>query len=531
MIITNKVTMDLKQLSWIAAIGAVQDDRYSRNLEITLLSGGEVWTIPEDAAIVIRYSKPDGIGGAYDTLPDGSRAWNANGNILTVALAPQVLTTPGVVNLAVTMIRAHQQISTFTILIHVTPAVGSQIAESETYYHVPGFLPAPVSAQPGQVFRAAAVDAHGHVTKVEAGNISGGGIAETYAEVDGIGQQQNPAQPDHNLWEQWNSRLAFGMDVDSAPVPFRVGGQLLADGTIIARNSGSQAKNRWGCHVFEAYGKDNHSRMTMLLDKHNSEAEEKPSLEIYYYTGDNHAAASYGNTKIGSDVAFHSFCFNRDKLTAYGEIDGQMPITLARISLSRDLDTRYDIVEDADAAYEPETHPEAHNRCLKFIALKNAENGALFYDTDRDRLVCKIAGNWCDVPFTVIEDASYDIFGSSTALAVEWANGVIDGNGYVADHTARLYTVDLIPAAACRITAKEGYEFCVIPCSSAGVPSSPAPYYNPSTKQLEGSATYYTSINLSSLSLPDLPRYKLIARRMDKADIVPAEGTNIIITG
>lgn len=529
MIITNKVTMDLKQLSWVAAIAAVQDDRYSRNLEITLLSGGEIWEIPEDAAVVIRYSKPDGIGGAYDTLPDGSTAWSANGNILTVALAPQVLTTPGVVNLAVTLIREHQQISTFTILIHVTPAVGSQIAESETYFHVPGFLPAPVSAQPGQFFRAAAVDAQGHVTKVEAGNISGG-IAETYSEMDGIGQQQNPVQAKNSIWEQWDGRLAFGMDPNFAPVPFQVGGQLLTDGTIIAHNTGSQSKNRWGFHVFEAYGKDNHSRVTMLMDKHTAEAREKPSAEFYYYTGDNHCADSYGNTKIGSDVAFHSFCFDRDRLTAYGEIDTRMPITLARISLSQDLDARYDTVEAADAAFEPEAWPEENNRCLKFIALKHAENGAMFYDTDRNQLVCKIAGQWCDVPVTAIQDASYDIFGGSTSISVDWANGVIDGNGYIIEHTGRLYTPDVIPANASRITAKDGYEFCVLPYSEAGLPNSPIPYYNPATNQQEGSAVYYTSVDLTSISLQGYPRYKLIARRTDLANITPAEGSNIVIT-
>lgn len=527
MIITNKVTMDLKQLSWVAAIAAVQDDRYSRNLEITLLSGGETWEIPADAAVVIRYSKPDGMGGVYDTLPDGASAWSANGNILTVALAPQVLTTPGVVNLAVTMIREQQQISTFTILIHVTPKVGSQIAESESYFHVPGFLPAPVNAKAGQFFKAASVNALGHVTAMEAVS---GTLPVAYTENAGIGQQQNPAQPEHEIWDKWDARLAFGMDTSKAPVPFQVGGQLLADGTIIAHNNGTQAKNRWGYHVYEAYSKDNHARMTMLLDKHTSEAGGKPSLEFYYYTGDNHHAVSYGNTKIGSDVAFHSFCFDRDKLTAYGEIDNRMPITLARISLSKDLNTAYDTVAAADAAYEPEAYPEENNRCLKFIALKHAENGAMFYDTDRNALVCKIAGQWCDLPFTVISDTSYDIFGAPSAISVEWANGVIDGNGYVIANTGRLYTPDVIPANASRITAKDGYEFCVIPYSDAGLPSAPIPYYNPTTHQLEGSAVYYTSVDLTSISISGYPRYKLIARRTDLAAIDPTEGANIVIT-
>jgi hypothetical protein len=48
---------------------------------------------------------------------------------------------------------------------------------------------------------------------------------------------------------------------------------------------------------------------------------------------------------------------------------------------------------------------------------------------------------------------------------------------------------------------------------------------------MEGSAAYYTSITLSSISLQGYPRYKLIARRTDKADITPAEGENIVITG
>lgn len=534
MIITNKINMDLKRQPWIAAIDAVQDDRYSRNLELTLLSGGEIWTVPENADVLIRYSKADGTGGIYDTLPDGTTAWSAEGNCLTVALAPQVLTVPGTVSLAVTLTCGAHQITTFAILINVHPAVDAEIADSESYVRIFGFLPAPADAAAGQFLRISAVDENGHVTAVDSAAGTGVG-AETYIEADGVGQQQNASAPENEIWSQWNSRLSFGMDTQNAPAPFHVGGQLLADGTIIAHNNGTMDKNRWGFHVLEAYAKDNFSRMTVLLDKHTAEADGKPSLELYYYTGSDHNAVSYGNTKIGSDVAFHSFCFDRDKLTAYGEIDGKMPISLASISLAKDLDTSYGSVSAADAAYEAENYPEENSKCLKYLALKNARDGAMFYDADRQQLVCKIAGKWCSLPFTVIEDAAFDIFDAAeeapeTGTAVEWASGVIDGNGDIVANTARLYTTNYLPVNALSIAAEDGYEFCLIPYSDEGVPSVPSPYYNPSTGQLEGGAVYYTQIDLSTVSISGFPNYKLIARRTDYADMDPSEGENIVVT-
>lgn len=149
-------------------IYAVQDDKYSRNLELSLLANGEKWIIPKDAMVLIRYCKSDGKGGEYDTLPDESTAWTAEENILTLTLAPQVLTTPGVVNLAVTLMQNQSQISTFSIIICVEASVHASIGESEEYFHVPGFLPAPILAEPGQYLQIASVDSSGHVTKVKA---------------------------------------------------------------------------------------------------------------------------------------------------------------------------------------------------------------------------------------------------------------------------------------------------------------------------------------------------------------------------
>ena len=210
----------------------------------------------------------------------------------------------------------------------------------------------------------------------------------------------------NELWGKWDGRLAFGM-ADNAKVPFYVDGQLFANGTIIAANTGAKTNNRWGYHVFEAYAKDNSSRMTMLLDKHSNE-DGKPTLEFYYYTGKDHKATDFGNTKIGSDVIYHSFMFDRDRLLAYGEIDCRMPITLARINPTTDIDNAYSTVAEADNAYEAEKNPKENIKCLKYIALKNAENGAMFYDTNRNKVVAKVNGKWHDVQTSEVPDGTYN---------------------------------------------------------------------------------------------------------------------------
>ena len=226
--------------------------------------------------------------------------------------------------------------------------------------------------------------------------------------TDGGYVLENDINKDNNLWKMWNARLAFGMNTSAAKVPTYNKGQAYFDGTVITHNSGNMNSNRWGFHVYEAYAKDNYSRMTMLLDKHNSELNKK-SLEFYYYTGSSHYASAYGNTKIGSDVAYHSFLFDRDRLTAYGEIICEYPITLARISIKNDLITDYDTVSKADNAYEPENYYENHIKCLKYIMLKGAKNGAMFYDTDRDKAVIKINGKWCDIVTSNTPENAYSI--------------------------------------------------------------------------------------------------------------------------
>lgn len=168
MMITNKLKLDMQNPGILPTIHAVQNDSYSRNLEIALLAGGKPFPVPENGTVVIRYKKSDGKGGEYDTLPDGRAAWQAAQNVLTVALAPQVLTTPGSVLLSVSLIADGTQLGMFPIRISVEPVAAAKMARSEDYFYITGLLPAPVSGKAGQVLRIAAVNDRGRITSVEA---------------------------------------------------------------------------------------------------------------------------------------------------------------------------------------------------------------------------------------------------------------------------------------------------------------------------------------------------------------------------
>ena len=120
MTITHKISIDLLRKEQPARIDAVQND-CGRTLALMLHANGIPWSVPAGVTALVRYRKSDNIGGEYDTLPDGSTACRADGNMLTVALAPQVLTTAGETTLSVLLVKGSAAIRTFHILLQVHP--------------------------------------------------------------------------------------------------------------------------------------------------------------------------------------------------------------------------------------------------------------------------------------------------------------------------------------------------------------------------------------------------------------------------
>jgi len=137
MIVTHKIDMDFlskKENSAVPQIRVVQGDCNSRMLELTLYADQAAWPIPEGTAVQMRYRKPDGTGGIYDTMPNGTRAWSVKGNTVSVMLAPQMLAAAGVVRSQVALVLNGKFLAVFEVRVVVEedPSVGTLKSEDYT---------------------------------------------------------------------------------------------------------------------------------------------------------------------------------------------------------------------------------------------------------------------------------------------------------------------------------------------------------------------------------------------------------------
>lgn len=166
MYVNHKLKMDLAGAAVMPKVDMVQRDQYVRQLILELYCNGEAWPVPEDAHPVICYQKADGTGGEYDTLPDGRRAWIVEGNALTVEVAPQMLTAPGPVRMAVDLLLGDAKLSTFTVMLYVQKAIPLGLPSGD-YFKLEGFLSAPKNGEVGQLLRISGVSESGCVTALE----------------------------------------------------------------------------------------------------------------------------------------------------------------------------------------------------------------------------------------------------------------------------------------------------------------------------------------------------------------------------
>lgn len=136
----QRINVDLLRPSAERVIYAVQDDQYSRGIELSIYENNIPYSIPNGTSVVFSYKKPDGTGGNYDALPDGKLAYSVSGNIVTVSLAPQVLAVPGVVEFVVGLITGTSKIHTFLMSIDVQAKPGLYV-DSEDYFNIIGAVP------------------------------------------------------------------------------------------------------------------------------------------------------------------------------------------------------------------------------------------------------------------------------------------------------------------------------------------------------------------------------------------------------
>lgn len=142
MIIDHHVSIDLTQPGETPRIQIKQGDSLSHRMAVHLFSGGEAWTIPEDAAAVIRYHVHDldggeDVNGVYDTLLNSVCAWSVSENIVTVYLTDAMTARHSIVSADVALVEDVRVLSTFNIEIYVNRAPVAQTEpDLQNYYNV-----------------------------------------------------------------------------------------------------------------------------------------------------------------------------------------------------------------------------------------------------------------------------------------------------------------------------------------------------------------------------------------------------------
>ena len=134
----QNITIDLAKNEGVAYADAVQGDS-ARFLRLSLEENGAAWNIPQGVVAVVRFEKPDGTGGIYDTLPDGAPAGAAQGNVLLLGLAPQVCSVAGKVHLQIVFMKENLQVSSFAMVVCVEESVNFK-KESQEYVNLSAWL-------------------------------------------------------------------------------------------------------------------------------------------------------------------------------------------------------------------------------------------------------------------------------------------------------------------------------------------------------------------------------------------------------
>ena len=245
MIITHALTFHLDHRTETVTIDAVQGDT-SRELALSLVSGGAPWEPPEEAWAALRFRKSDGTGGCYDTLPDGSAAWDISGNTLTIRLAPQVTTVAGIVELQAVLYCGSDELATFTALLSVQADPSLDTLESENYANLSGWIQAEMDNRWEAVFN-------------DDGYIN--------SKVDDLHHRVNLEFSPGTISETDGSDVVSVSHIRSTPFPF--GGQdvkiVMPDGVMVAlyyydENNDPMGRSTWLTESGSTYCKAPYAR-------------------------------------------------------------------------------------------------------------------------------------------------------------------------------------------------------------------------------------------------------------------------------
>lgn len=139
--INQSVALNLSAAEPVPRLSMVQGDSNTRTIKATLWDGSQPFSVPAGAACMVRYSKPDGTGGLYDST-EGGAAVTASGSTVTAPVATQMLTAAGLVMAEIDIYGtgsgvSAERLATFRFLVEVTPSVYPDAAIiSSDYYNI-----------------------------------------------------------------------------------------------------------------------------------------------------------------------------------------------------------------------------------------------------------------------------------------------------------------------------------------------------------------------------------------------------------
>lgn len=132
------ITLDLQAPNFAVMASAKQNDTLGRQIAATLRDGSASFDAT-GLLCEIRYAKPDGTVGFYDTLEDDETpAYSIDGNVVTFTLAEQMLTIAGAVYVDLNFYAATgEKLTAFTFVLQVEASVlDDGTIVSSDYYNV-----------------------------------------------------------------------------------------------------------------------------------------------------------------------------------------------------------------------------------------------------------------------------------------------------------------------------------------------------------------------------------------------------------
>lgn len=172
--VNQEVRLNLSAAGIPPRLSMPQGDANSRTIVATLWDGATPYSVPANAAVMVRFRKPDGTGGLYDATEAGT-AVTASGNTVTAPVATQMLAVAGVVQAEIDIYgtgsgKAADRLATFRFAVEVAPSVypDAQIISSDYFNIVADDI-------------AKAVSAAARAEEAEKGAVAAKAAAEVYA--------------------------------------------------------------------------------------------------------------------------------------------------------------------------------------------------------------------------------------------------------------------------------------------------------------------------------------------------------------